>query len=577
MVVRSDGVNVPLPGPSLRHLLGALLLSPSDIVGEARLLELAWGERGTRRALQCAVHRLRSWLKNVGGPQYRLEHSGSGYRLVVPAEAVDLTRFQARVRAGASGDPDRRLALLSAALGEWRGPVLGGRPDWLAADPAVRALEQARVDAAAALADLAFRLGRSADVVALVEEVAAAAPYDEPLQARLVRLLSSAGRHAEALRQVERVRERLADDLGISPSEEMRSAHAAALQQDGRFVPAPMQLPPDVPDFTGRHHEIEVVSDPMLTGRGPLVFAVNGGPGVGKTALAVHLAHRMAPLYASGQLYADLRGSDPYVVLGRFLRALGVDEEAIPHSFDERVALYRSRTAGRKLLVVLDDAADEAQVRPLVPGAAGCAVLVTSRTWLAGLAGARLLRLGPPDVDEAVRLLCRVSGRPELAADPAAAELVRLCDRLPLAVRIAGARLAMRPGTSAAGLARRLRDPDRRLTELAVHGLAVRASLDSAYRDLAVAHRETFSRLGSLPATGFPACSAGVLLDISAESAAAHLEALADAGLADAVGEEPDGEPRYALAGLVRLYALERARGGGRSAANGAESELRAF
>ncbi|WP_192809991.1 AfsR/SARP family transcriptional regulator [Actinomadura rudentiformis] len=562
MIVRADGRNVALPGPSVRGLLGALLLFPGDIVGEDRLLELAWGERGTRRALQCAVHRLRSWLRRLAGQPCRLEHSGSGYRLMVPAESVDLARFRARVRAGASGDPDRRLALLSAALGEWRGPVLGGRPEWLADDPVVRAVEQSRVDTAATLADLALRLGRSADVVSLVAEVAAAAPYDEPLQARLVRLLSASGRHAEALRQVERVRERLADDLGIGPSEEMRSAHAAALQEDSRFVPIPMQLPPDVPDFTGRHREIETICDPMLAGRGPLVFAVSGGPGLGKTALTVHVAHRMAALYSNGQLHADLRGSDPYVVLGRFLHALGVDEQVLPWSLDERVALYRSRTAGRRVLVLLDDAADEAQVRPLVPGAAGCAVLVTGRTWLAGLAGARLLKLGVPAQDEAVRLLCRVSGRPGLAADPAAAEIVRLCDRVPLAVRIAGARLAMRPRLSAAGLAGRLRDPDRRLDELAVHGLSMRASLDSAYRDLAVAHRETFRQLGALPATGFPARSAGALLGVSAESATAHLEALADAGLADVVGDEARGEVHYALTDLMRIYALERARHG---------------
>ncbi|WP_433334461.1 BTAD domain-containing putative transcriptional regulator [Spirillospora sp. CA-294931] len=562
LVVRSGGNEVALPGPSVRALMGALLLTPGDVVREDRLLELAWGsERGSRRALQCAVHRLRTWLRDLGGT-CRLEHSGTGYRLAVPDGAVDLARFRERVRAGSAGDPDRRLALLAAALEDWRGPVLGGRPEWLAADPVVRALEQARVDCAGALADLAFRLGRAGEVVAAVEEVAATAPYDEPLQARLVRLLSACGRHAEALRHVERVRRRLADDLGIAPSREMRGAHAAALHEDGRLGPVPRQLPPDLPDFTGRHEEIQAIGDLMMTVRGPLVFAINGAAGTGKTTLAVHAAHETAALFVNGQLHADLRGDSPLRVLGRFLRALGIQEGALPASFEERVALYRSWTAGRRMLILLDDAADETQVRPLVPAAAGCAVLVTSRVCLAGLVGARLLPLGVPSPDEAVLLLCRASGRPWLAGDPTAERIVRLCDRLPLAVRIAGARLATRPLLTASRLAERLCEEKTRLDELAVHGLSVRAALDSACADLVPAHRQALWRLGDLPANGFPACAAGALLDVATGSAVAHLEGLVDAGLVAVLGADAEGEARYGLPGLVRLYAREHGRHG---------------
>jgi DNA-binding SARP family transcriptional activator len=562
MVVRSGGRNVPLPGPSVRALLGALLLTPGHILGEDRLLEMAWGgERGSRRALQCAVHRLRTFLRDLPGEPCRLEHTGTGYRLAVPACAVDVVRFRERVRAGADGDPERRLALLLAALAEWRGPVLGGRPEWLASDPAVRAVEQARIDCAVELADLAFRLGRGSEVVALVEEVAAGAPYDEPLQARLVRLLSACGRHAEALRRVERVRRRLADDLGIAPSNEMRGAHTAALQADARLGAVPMQLPPDVPDFTGRDAELRAVGDLLAADRGPLVVAVHGAAGTGKTAFAVRVSHQMAALFVDGHLYADLRGDGPLHVLGRFLRALGVAADVLPASFEDRVALYRSRTAGRRILVLLDDAADESQVRPLVPGAASCAVLVTSRVCLAGLAGGRPLPLGALPHDDGVRLLCRVADRPELAADPAAARIAALCDLLPLAVRIAGARLAARPRLTAARLAAALADEDRRLDELAVHGLSVRASLHAGHADLAPAHREVFRRLGELPPGRFPACSAGALLGITTESVIAHLEALVDAGLVEALGEDLAGRPCYRLPGLVRLFAREQAAG----------------
>ncbi|MBO2450800.1 winged helix-turn-helix domain-containing protein [Actinomadura barringtoniae] len=552
LVVRSGGRDVALPGPSVRALLSALLLTAGEVVGEDRLLELAWeAEKGSRRALQCAVHRLRGWLGRLA-TGCRLEYAGTGYRLVVPGGAVDLGRFQELLKeAAAAQNPERALDLLSLALGQWRGPVLGGRPEWLAVHPLVRAIEQARVECAAAVADLAFRLNRH-DVVPLVGEVAALAPYDEPLQARFVRLLARAGRHAEALRHVEEVRRRLADDLGIAPSREVRSAHAVALQGE-----VPMQLPPGLPDFTGRAAETAAVTEPLLSGREPraaLVFAINGPPGVGKTALALEVAHRMAALFADGQLYADLRDQAgrpvaPDDVLARFLRSLGHD--SVPGSMEDRVALYRSRTAGRRVLVILDNAAEEAQVRPLVPGSSGSAVLVTSRVCLAGLAGARLLRLGMLAQDEAVRLLVRVSGRDGLAGDPAVGEIARLCDLLPLAVRIAGIRLAGRPSLRPGGLARLLRKEDRRLDELAVHGLAVRPSLDAAYRDLAPAHRQAFRLLGRFGGA-FTAQSAAACLGVSPDSAAAYLEALVDAGLLEAAAD-------YRLHDLIRLYAREPA------------------
>ncbi|GLZ16305.1 hypothetical protein Acsp04_65400 [Actinomadura sp. NBRC 104425] len=568
LVVRSEGRPVPLPGPSVRALLGVLALTPGEVVGEERLLTLAWGaDKGTRRGLQCAAHRLRGWLRGVAGTACTLEHTGSGYRLAVPDDTVDVARFTRRVREGeTAADPRRRMSLLAAALGEWRGPVLGGRSEGLDADPVVWALEQARVDCAAALADLACRLGRQAEAVPLVREVAAAALYDEPLQAALVRLLTTAGRPAEALRQVERVRRRLADELGIAPSAEIRSAHAAALRGGGRLRPVPRQLPPDVPDFTGRAAETAAISEPMLTARrGPLVFMINGMPGIGKTALAVHVAHRTAALFPGGQLYAGLRGPDgrpvdPRDVLGRFLRVLGAADAAVPDALDDRAALYRSLTADRGVQVILDDAVDEAQVRPLIPGSSGSAVLVTGRTFLGGLAGARQIRLTGLDGPDAVRLLGRVGGRDGLADDPAAARIVRFCDRIPLAVRVAGVRMAARPALSPARLAAALRDENGRLDALEAHGLAVRPGLDAAYCALDAAPRRAFRLLGLLRTPDFAAWTAAALLDVPVHTATAHLETLADAGLLDPLGDDAAGQPRYARCDLLRLYAAERAR-----------------
>lgn len=571
LVVRCDGHDLPLPGRAVRSLLGALLLTPGEVVGDMRLLELTWGvEEGSRRALQCAVSRLRNWLREHTRPCCHLERAGSGYRLDVPPQSVDITRFHESAQASmATGDPERRLMLLSAALAEWRSPVLGGHLESLTTDPVVRTVEQARIDCACALADVASRLGRPAEVVAAVSVVAAAAPYDEPLQARLVRLLSACGRHAEALRCVERVRQRLADDLGVAPSGEVSSAHAAVLQGTGRSPP-PAQLPPDVADFTGRRPESEAVGGLLLpAGGGPpgavAIGVITGAAGVGKSALAVHVAHRVAAAFPDGQLYADLRTVDacpidPADVLGRFLRALGVAALALPDALAERVALYRSLTAGRKLLVLLDNALTEAQVRPLVPGSAGCAVLVTGRTALAGLAGARLVHLGALLTAEAVQLLGSVCRRAGATLDPAAQEIVRLCAGLPLAVRIAGSRLAARPQLSLGRLAARLRDEDRRLDELHVDGLGVRPCLDLSYRALDPALRQTFRYLGLLRAGAFPSHSTAALLDTSLDAATAHLEALVDARLLDMVEEEPAGEVRYGFSDLVRLYARERAR-----------------
>lgn len=574
LAVRARGCAVPLPGPSVRALLSALLLTPGDVVGEDRLLTLAWGEdKGSRRALQCAATRLRTWLRTALGPGVGLEHTGQGYRLAVPEDGVDIGRFRARIAEHArTDDPERGLALLTGALLEWRGPVLGGRPEAITRDPAVREAEQARIDCASALADLALRLDRPGAAVALVEEVAAVAPYDEPLQARLIRLMAACGRNAAALRQVESVRRRLADELGVSPSREVLDAHAAALRACApgpreEAVPVPRQLPAAICDFTGRREEVAALGGALLPGRGrcgPLLLAVSGTAGVGKTALALHVAHRAAEQFDHGQLYAALRGPasrpvDPGEVLAAFLRALGVDGGRLPRSLEERSSLFRSRTAGRRILVLLDDAVDDAQLHPLIPGSPDCAVLITGRAPLAGLTGARALRLDVPPCDDARALLGRAAGSEAVAADPAAEEIVRMCGRLPLAVRIAGMRLRTRPGASPALLAERLRPEHRRMDELAVRGIAVRPRLHDNYRDLDPVHRRAFRLLGLLRGPDFSEWDAAAVLGAGLHAARGHLEALVDAALLDPRGEDPSGQARYGMPELLGVYARELA------------------
>ena len=562
LAVRAGERQLGLPGPSVRALLSAVLLNAGDVVGEQRLLDFAWGPgQGSRRALQCAANRLRDWLRRVAGPGFTLGHAGSGYRITVPDDAVDLVRFRRLMQAEpAAGDPRLRLGRLRAALEQWRGPVLGGRPEWLTSDPVVRAVEQARVDCAGELADLAVVLGRQDEVVAAVREVADAALYDEPLQARLVRLLSTAGRQAEALRHVDRIRRLLADELGTVPSRDLQDAHAVALRRDEPYGVVPRQLPPDVADFTGRAAQTAAITDLVLSGPdplAPLVFGINGPAGSGTSTLAVHVAHRLAPVFADGQLYADLRGCGGWdAALPRFLRALGVADDALPVAVEDRIALYRSRTAGRRLLVLLDNVADESQVRPLVPGSAGCAVVVAGRTVLAGLAGARPVALGALAPEEAVALLGKVSGRPGVAADPAYPTIASLCGHLPLAVRVAGVRLATRPTLSAPRLAALLHDETTRLDELAVRGgLAVRPSLAAHFRELPCADQAALRRLALGCRPGFSTRVAAAVLGVAVPEATACLESLVDVRLLDMHGED-----RYDVPVLVAVHARETAR-----------------
>jgi tetratricopeptide (TPR) repeat protein/transcriptional regulator with XRE-family HTH domain len=375
----------------------------------------------------------------------------------------------------------------------------------------------------------------------------------------------------------------LADALGLTggPREEFEAAAWDGDWAEWSGLPpglarllagaALCQLPPDLVDFTGRAEQVVLVRD-MLADAAPggpppavVVSAVAGKAGVGKTTLAVHVAHQLRPGFPDGQLYANLRGAgqqplDPGEVLSRFLRALGVDGATIPTDLGERIALYRAWLADRRVLVVLDDAADEAQVRPLLPGTAGCGVLVTSRARLVGLEGARLLDLDVLPPGQAVELLGRVVGTARVAVEPeAAAAIVGYCGWLPLAVRIAGAKLAGRPHWSLERLAGLLAEERRRLDQLTVGDLEVRASVALSYQALTGEQQRTFRLLGLLAAPDFAAWLAAALLGITAEQAEVLVDGLVQAQLLEVAGRDQTGQVRYRFHGLLRLYAREQA------------------
>jgi hypothetical protein len=376
----------------------------------------------------------------------------------------------------------------------------------------VQRLEEARLVVAEERIEAELRLGGHAALIGELRELVDEHPMREWLSAQLLVALYRAGRQAEALATYSRIGSRLVEELGIEPGPELQRLQRQILTADpdldlvpppaavrvtvaaaaGPERSPPRQLPTDIATFTGRSAEVDQLLA-SVGAAGPVVISAIGGMGgIGKSALAIHVAHRLADRFPDGQLYVNLQGStaslppmEPLEVLGRFLRSLGVDARQIPSQVDEAAARFRSLVADRRLLVVLDNARDAGQVAPLLPGSPGGAVLVTSRRVLASLDGARFLHLDVLSRGEAVALLGRLAGQRRVAAEPRAAEDVALrCGRFPLALRVAAARLAARPAWPVRALADRLADERRRLDELELADLGIRASLELSLLEL---------------------------------------------------------------------------------------------
>jgi tetratricopeptide (TPR) repeat protein/transcriptional regulator with XRE-family HTH domain len=369
----------------------------------------------------------------------------------------------------------------------------------------------------------------------------------------------------------------LADALALTDAERTAFNEAAAgldaeagqlEARSARVLVSPSQLPPDIEEFTGREGALERlrvrVADRSSESTAVVITGAVGKAGVGKTALAVHAAHQLRPAFPDGQLYVNLRGAEaqapaPAEVLSEFLRALGVEGQHLPQSAESRAGLYRSLLADRRMLVVLDNAANEAQVRPLLPAGAGNAVLVTSRARLAGLTLSEVIDLGVLPSGQAVELLGKIVGVGRVAAEPeAASQVASLCGYLPLALRIVGARLAAKPYWRVQRLADRLAAHHRRLDELMVGDLEVRASFALSYQGVGEVERRAFRLLGLLDVPDFAPWMLSALLDISVPDAEEIAERLADAQLLDAVGEDAAGQIRYRCHDLLRLFARER-------------------
>jgi DNA-binding SARP family transcriptional activator/tetratricopeptide (TPR) repeat protein len=575
--VHRDGQVVDLTSPTRRRLLGVLALHVGQTVPYPHLVDVLWGDDPPTGCLN-QLHRHAGRLAALLGSADAVVRSGGGYRLEPTGVDLDLARFDELVeRARGSRSAEE---LLARALRWWRGPALADLGPGLVDHPAAVAAGQRRIDATLTYADLAITGGRYRAAVDRVHDVLPAEPLHEGLHARLMLALAGEGQQAAALRVYTDLRERLADELAIEPGPELRAAHLRVLRQNVVAVPsagtarppAPAQLPADVATFTGRLGYLRRL-DALLPRDGRpaatvVISAIAGTAGIGKTALAVHWAHRVADRFPDGQLYVDLRGFDesgsplrPDEAVRGFLDALGVPQQQIPADLPAQAALYRSLLVGRRLLVVLDNARDVDQVRPLLPGAPDCVAVVTSRNQLTGLvaaAGAHAVTLDLLSDTEARQLLGRRLGTRRVAAEPEAVdEIIARCAQLPLALAVVAARAAAHPTFPLEALAAELRDAHGDLDALASGDLAtdVRAVFSWSYRTLGPAAARLFRLLGLHPG---PDVTARAAASLAGEPVAAVRPALAELARAHMVTEGVPG--RFTLHDLLRSYAAELAR-----------------
>ncbi|MFI6318907.1 tetratricopeptide repeat protein [Nonomuraea sp. NPDC050556] len=567
-------------GPRKQRLIFAVLaLEANHPVPVERLVELNWPvdpPRTAQHAIRVSVSQLRSILGGIDPDRSAVELTaqGAGYMLRTAPHHIDAHRFRELVRrAGAEEDDERRVALLDQGLSLWRGPALDGAAPQQIQERLGSGLEESRLVALEDRIEAELRLGRHRRLLEELTGLAGAHPFRERLTCQLMLALYRGGQTRQALEVARETRRRLADELGIDPSLDLQRLELAILRNDPALLrrpestrvspkAVPAQLPPAVADFTGRSGQLAWLEE-RLQG----TVTITGAAGVGKTALAVHWAQRVRDRFPDGQLHVDLRGfatggpMRPEQALARLLRSLGVPPDQVPQDADEAAALYRTMLAGRRVLVLLDNAAAAEQVRPLLPGADGCLALVTSRDRLNGLValdGARQLRLAVLDPEEARGLLAAILGAERVEQEPgAAAELARLCDHLPLALRIAAINLSQQHARPLAAAAAELAGSDR-LNALRIDGqAAVRAALDLSYAALDAADQRLFRLLGLSPGPDIGAQAASALAGAPLDRVRHALDRLERTHL---VLQPSPG--RYGFHDLVRLYAREGAEDG---------------
>jgi len=562
--------------PQRRAVLAVLLAEIGRPVSAETLIDRVWGDRipaGARRALHSHVARIRPILR-AAGPSVTLVHRSGGYVVEADPDVVDWHRFRRLVTAAGSDRlaDERRAALLSEALDLWQGVPLAGVPgDWAARTR--ESWEQLRLDATVLWAEAELRLGRPDAVISRLRDLVGEFPLSEPLAAALLRALLAAGRQAEALERYAAVRATLVEELGTEPGPALRQLYRTMLngQPDRTTLaagPVPAQLPPDVRGFAGRRDALTRLDEILSTsGSEPsavVISAISGTAGVGKTALALRWAHRVSHRFPDGHLYLNLRGFHPderaitpEEGVRALLDALDVPPERIPSGLDAQVGLYRSALSGQRVLIVLDNARDADQVRPLLPGHPGAVVVVTSRDRLTPLVaahGAHALLLDPLSPVEARELLTYRLGAERVGAErEAVARTIAVCARLPLALTIVASR-AQQTGFSLTEIADELCDVDRRLDVLDAGDATgrVRAAFAWSYTALSPPAARMFRLLGLHLG---PDISAAAAASLAGQPLRDARRQLADLVAANLLTEHAPG--RYTFHDLLRAYAAE--------------------
>jgi DNA-binding SARP family transcriptional activator/tetratricopeptide (TPR) repeat protein len=613
LIVRDGARHIVVSAPRQRVLLAALLLSAGRVVSVDALAEMLWEEQlpaGARGALHSAVQRLRSTLGPPGSGL--VDTRPPGYLIQIGDGEFDVRQFAALAARGhaaaGAGLWAQASGLLREALGLWRGEPLADVPSQVLRAREVPHLEDQRMQALGLRIDADLHLGRHDEVVAELRQLVAVHPSREHLHAQLMLGLYRGGRQADALAAYQDVRRVLADELGVDPGPELRRLHQRILAADpglllaagsqlsgstpaspsppatGAPSPAapdgsgsaqepvvPRQLPPATRHFVGRADALKALAglaaEATEVSRAVVISAIDGTAGIGKTTLAVHFAHQVAGHFPDGQLYVNLRGFDPgeppmtsLEAIRLFLDALAVPAARIPASLDAQAGLCRSLLADKRMLVLLDNARDVDQVRPLLPATPGCLVIVTSRSQLTSLVaaeGAYPLTLDVLTDAEARELLTRRLGPQRVASDPSATdELLQLCAWLPLALSIAAARAASRPTLSLASLTTDLRDAGGRLDALdAGHAAAnVRAVFSWSYQQLDATAARVFRLLGLHAGPDIGADAAASMAGLPLREWRRGLSELTRAHL---LAEQAPG--RFAFHDLLRAYAAERA------------------
>lgn len=587
--VVADAERIELGGARQQIALAVLLLNSNRVVTMNRLIEAIYGEDlppTSRAQAQISISTLRRIFAAHGQDGIITTHD-RGYVMQVAPGQLDSLRFEELLTAARAARAEDKLDLAIAhyrnALRLWRGPALDGLDSQFVQAAASR-LDEQRIAANEDRIELELRMGRHHELVGELGELGEQYPLRERPRGQLMLALYRCGRVAEALQVYQLTRRAMIDELGIEPSERLRQLEQSILtsspdldlpsapvrvatHQVNRQVPS--LLPTDIADFTGRADEISRIHDYLMASGdranrlvAPIVVIAGKG-GVGKTSIALHASHGLASHFPDGQLYADLHGGtrpvQPVRVLERFLRVLGVPGTQIPEGMDERAELYRNLIGDQQVLIVLDDAGSESQVLPLFPGNGNAAVIVTSRSRLAGLAGALRVEVDVFDADKSLNLLARIVGAARVAAEPEATQAVAdHCGHLPLALRIAGARLVARPHWSIQRLVGRLADETRRLDELRHGDMGIRPSISLTYDAASEDARRLFRRLALLDIPVFSSWLSAALLDQPFAEAEDLLDDLVSAQLIDATDGGSGAYSQYRFHDLIRVFARER-------------------